>query len=227
MSKLTQRNIEILRIIVEEYIKTWELLWSKNLLKKYDLWVSPATIRNDMAILEELNLIHQPYNSSWRLPTSEWLRAFVNHLMTQMPDRFIAPSSAKLDCNNFDFIHNLTYELSKTTKEISFLVLPWKNILQYSGVANFLENNYKTMWDSIYSIIKILEDKNSFMQFILSLQISWLSAFIGNENVIHYLQDYTIIVKDINFWGEKWYIWIIWWLKMDYNFNLSVIKWIL
>ena len=78
---LTERNIKILKIIVEEYLETWEVIWSKLLLKKYNLWVSPATVRNDMAKLEELELVYQPYTSAGRLPTTKWIRAFVDFLM--------------------------------------------------------------------------------------------------------------------------------------------------
>lgn len=86
MSQLTQRNIHILKIIIEEYIKTGEVLWSKLLLKKYDLGVSSATVRNDMAFLESLDLIYQPYNSAGRLPTAKGLRAFVNYMMQETPE---------------------------------------------------------------------------------------------------------------------------------------------
>ena len=71
MSNLTNRNIEILKIIVEEFLQTGEVLGSKSLLKKYDLGVSSATVRNDMATLETLELIYQPYNSAGRLPTAK------------------------------------------------------------------------------------------------------------------------------------------------------------
>ena len=98
--KLTERNILILKIIVEEFLKTWKLIWSKSLLEKYDLWVSPATIRNDMASLEKLELIYQPYNSAWRLPSTKWLRAFVNHLMHQKPDFFITDNSNSINNEN-------------------------------------------------------------------------------------------------------------------------------
>ena len=62
MAPLTQRNIDILKIIVEEYLETWEVLGSKLLLQKYDLWVSSATVRWDMAKLETLELVYQQYN---------------------------------------------------------------------------------------------------------------------------------------------------------------------
>lgn len=71
MSTLTPRNIEILKIIVDEYLETGTVLGSKLLLKKYDLGVSSATVRNDMAHLEKLELVYQPYNSAGRLPTTK------------------------------------------------------------------------------------------------------------------------------------------------------------
>ena len=69
MKKIDQRKVHILKLIVEEYIRTGEITGSKSLLQKHDLQVSSATIRNDMASLEKMGLIFQPYNSAGRLPT--------------------------------------------------------------------------------------------------------------------------------------------------------------
>lgn len=232
MSNLTTRNIEILKIIVEEFIETWEVLWSKALLKKYDLWVSSATVRNDMAILETLELIYQPYNSAWRLPTAKWLRAFISYLMKEMPNHFLDSKNLDIKAKDIktleDFIYNITNELSKKTGEISFFISEWNWILEYSWIANFLEKNYKMLWISIFSIIKMLEDKASFINFIPSLPLSeWVNIFIWEENIINFLKDYTIIVKPIIIDSKIWYIWLIWSLKMNYSFNISAIRWII
>ena len=128
MSQLTQRNIDILKIIVEEYLETWWVLGSKLLLQKYDLWVSPATVRWDMAKLEKLELVYQPYNSAWRLPTSKWLRAFVNYLMESTPDYFLNEKNIKIWEDKIeklsDFTHKITSELAKNTWEIAFFIIP-------------------------------------------------------------------------------------------------------
>lgn len=232
MSNLTNRNIEILKIIVEEFLQTGDVLWSKALLKKYDLWVSSATVRNDMAILESLDLIYQPYNSAGRLPTAKWLRAFISYLMKEMPNHFLDQKNVKLtqeDIKTFeDFVYNISTELAKKTWEISFFISEDAWILEYSWVSNFLENNYKMLGHSIFSIIKMLEDKTSFIKFISNLPLEqWVNTFIWEENIINFLRDYTIIVKPILLNGNIWYIWLIWWLKMNYNFNISVIRWII
>jgi transcriptional regulator of heat shock response len=229
MSQLTQRNIDILKIIVEEYLETWDVLGSKLLLQKYDLWVSPATVRADMAKLETLELVYQPYNSAWRLPTSKWLRAFVNYLMESSPDHFLQASNIKIWENKIeklaDFTHKITFELAKNTEEIAFFVIPEKHIVQYSWVATFLEQNHKRLWDSIFSIIKMLEDKFSFSKFIKSFPIhNQINIFIWEENILPFLKDYTIILKQVNIDWKIWYVWLIWSLKMNYSFNISAVR---
>lgn len=232
MVTLTQRNIDILKIIVEEYLETWQVLGSKLLLQKYNLWVSPATVRNDMARLEELELVYQPYSSAWRLPTSKGLRAFVNYLMQTTPDYFLQQNNIILWPEKIeklsDFIHKITFELAKNTWEISFFLIPEKHIVWYSGIGNFLEKNHKRLWNSIFSIIKMLEDKFNFSNFIQNFPLSQgMNLFIWEENIIPYLKDYTIIVKSVNIDGTIGYVWIIGSLKMNYSFNISAVKWII
>jgi transcriptional regulator of heat shock response len=229
MANLTKRNIDILKIIVDEYIETWVVLWSKLLLKKYDLWVSSATVRNDMATLESLELVYQPYNSAWRLPTAKWIRAFVNYLMQQTPDYFLqspslSTSKNKID-NIIDFTHKITYELWKNTGEIAFFIVPEKHINEYSWIADFLEKNHKKIWNPIFSIVKILEDKFSFQNFIQNLHInSWVNVFIWEENILPFFKDYSIILKQVMIDWNIWYIWLIWCLQMNYSFNISAVK---
>ncbi len=229
MSNLTGRNIEILKIIVEEFLQTWEVLGSKALLKKYDLWVSSATVRNDMAMLEGLELIYQPYNSAGRLPTAKWLRAFISYLMKEMPNHFLEAKDVKMKSNDVktleDFIYNITSELAKKTGEISFFISEKNGILEYSWISHFLENNYKMLGNSIFSIIKMLEDKNNFIRFISSLPLQeWVNIFIWEENIIQFLRDYTIILKPVIIDGNVWYIGLIGGLKMNYSFNISALR---
>lgn len=229
MTKLTPRNIDILKIIVDEYLTTWEVLGSKLLLQKYNLWVSPATVRGDMAKLEALDLVYQPYNSAGRLPTSKGLRAFVNYLMQSSPDYFLQEKNIKIWQEHLqqlsDFTHKITFELAKNTWEIAFFSLPGKQIMQHSWIGSFLEYNHKKLWDSIFSIVKMLEDKFHFAQFINSLpRTGDINIFIGEENILPFLQNYTIIFKEVVIDGNKGYIGIIWSLQMNYSFNISAVR---
>ena len=79
------RRLEILRAIVDEYVATQEPVGSKALAENHNLGVSPATIRNEMAVLEEEGLITQPHTSAGRIPTDLGYRMFVDQLATVKP----------------------------------------------------------------------------------------------------------------------------------------------
>lgn len=79
------RRMAVLRAIVEDFISTSEPVGSKALVDRHQLGVSPATIRNDMAALEEDGLIAQPHTSAGRIPTDKGYRIFVDRLATIRP----------------------------------------------------------------------------------------------------------------------------------------------
>ena len=80
-----QRRFEVLRAIVEDYVATEEPVGSKALAERHQLGVSPATIRNDMASLEEGGYITQPHTSAGRVPTDKGYRLFVDRLASVKP----------------------------------------------------------------------------------------------------------------------------------------------
>ena len=77
---LDERKLEVLRAIVEDYVSTSEPVGSKALVERHNLGVSSATIRNDMAVLEEEGYIAQPHTSAGRIPTDKGYRLFVDRL---------------------------------------------------------------------------------------------------------------------------------------------------
>ena len=79
------RKLAVLRAIVEDYVATQEPVGSKVLVERHQLGVSPATVRNDMAALEEEGLIAQPHTSAGRIPTEKGYRLFVDRLSQIKP----------------------------------------------------------------------------------------------------------------------------------------------
>ncbi|MFG1921586.1 heat-inducible transcriptional repressor HrcA [Cryptosporangium sp. NPDC048952] len=77
---LDERKLSVLRAIVQDYVNTEEPVGSKALAERHQLGVSPATIRNDMAVLEEEGYIAQPHTSAGRIPTDKGYRLFVDRL---------------------------------------------------------------------------------------------------------------------------------------------------
>jgi len=79
--KLDSRKQQVLMAIIQDYIVTAEPVGSRTIARKYKLGVSPATIRNEMADLEEMGLIEQPHTSAGRIPSDLGYRYYVDNLM--------------------------------------------------------------------------------------------------------------------------------------------------
>ncbi|WP_336646084.1 heat-inducible transcriptional repressor HrcA [Microbacterium sp. USHLN186] len=82
---VTERGLEVLRAIVQDYVATHEPVGSRSIVERHAFGVSAATIRNDMAQLEDEELIVAPHTSSGRVPTDKGYRVFVNHLAQLRP----------------------------------------------------------------------------------------------------------------------------------------------
>lgn len=78
---LDARKLQVLQAIVQDYVATREPVASKTLVERYRLGVSSATVRNDMAVLEDEGYITQPHTSAGRVPTDQGYRLFVDQLM--------------------------------------------------------------------------------------------------------------------------------------------------
>jgi heat-inducible transcriptional repressor len=82
---VSERGLDVLRVIVKDYVASREPVGSKSIVDRHAFGVSAATIRNDMALLEEEDLIVAPHTSSGRIPTDKGYRVFVDHLADLRP----------------------------------------------------------------------------------------------------------------------------------------------
>ena len=82
---VSERGLDVLRVIVQDYVASREPVGSKSIVDRHAFGVSAATIRNDMALLEEEDLIVAPHTSSGRIPTDKGYRVFVDRLADLRP----------------------------------------------------------------------------------------------------------------------------------------------
>ena len=113
-----ERRLAVLRAIVEDFVSTSEPVGSKALAERHRLGVSPATIRNDMAVLEEEGLIAQPHTSAGRVPTDKGYRLFVDRLATVRP---LSAAERRAIANFLDQGVDLDDVLSRTVRLLSQL----------------------------------------------------------------------------------------------------------
>lgn len=79
--ELSERKLRILQAIVRDFIRFAEPIGSRTLSRKYDMGISPATIRNEMSDLEEMGFLTHPHTSAGRVPSDKAYRLYVNELM--------------------------------------------------------------------------------------------------------------------------------------------------
>lgn len=122
-----ERRRAVLCAIVESYVSTSEPIGSKALATRPGLGVSPATIRNDMAILEEEGLITQPHTSAGRIPTDKGYRYFVDHLAgTSLPGPHQRAISVFLSdaVDLSDVVERSVRLLSQLTRQVAVVQFP-------------------------------------------------------------------------------------------------------
>lgn len=83
MNELTSRQKELLSAIIQEYVESAEPVGSEGLAQKYNLGVSPATLRNEMAVLTEAGFLQKPHVSAGRIPTDFGFRFYIKNLMQE------------------------------------------------------------------------------------------------------------------------------------------------
>src|SRR5215467_11698813 len=81
MADLSRRAQKILHAVVTEYLQSGDAVGSRTITRRHDLGLSPATVRNVMADLEELGLLEQRHTSAGRVPTESGLRFFIDSLL--------------------------------------------------------------------------------------------------------------------------------------------------
>jgi heat-inducible transcriptional repressor len=125
---LDERKMDVLRAIVEDYVATQEPVGSRALVERHHLPVSPATVRNDMAVLEEEGYIRQPHTSAGRVPTNRGYRLFVDKLSRVKPlspaerraiERFLV-GAVDLD----DVVHRAVRLLAQLTRQVAVVQYP-------------------------------------------------------------------------------------------------------
>lgn len=156
---LNERKKKILQIIIEDYISSAEPVGSRTIARKYDLGLSPATIRNEMSDLELLGYLEQPHTSAGRIPSAQAYRFYVDALIE--PGTLTDNDMALIDGwynerrRNIDDIFQSTAKiLSRMTQNVSMV------LTNQQTIANFCYLKFLPL-DSQRAILCIVADDGS------------------------------------------------------------------
>lgn len=193
MTDLTERQTKILKAIIEEYIEAGEPVGSATLEKKYELGVSPATIRNEMAHLAKLGYLKQLHTSSGRAPTKQAFKFYVDHLMEEkrlsVADEVAAKE--KIWDARFDFdqlMRAAVKALAERTRTLAVAATEEGNLYR-AGYANILEIPEFYDIDVARTVLSLIEEVDQIQQlFAKSFSEGPIHLLLGDELGYDYLE---------------------------------------
>lgn len=146
-SELDERKVKILDAIIRNYLATGEPVGSRTISKYTDLNLSSATIRNEMADLEEMGYIVQPHTSAGRIPSDKGYRLYVDHLMEEK-DKEISEMK--------DFVIEKTEKMEKVLKQAAKLLASNTNYATLVSAPAYSKNKIKFIQLSAVSNTQLL-----------------------------------------------------------------------
>lgn len=170
MADLTQRQIKILKCITEEFIESALPVGSETLEKKFNLGISSATIRNEMASLTQLGFLKKGHLSAGRCPTSMGLKYYVRNLMTpknmSVSDEIGVKEKVWGYRNEFEkLLKETTRELAQKTRSLAIATTDQGSIFNY-GASNLLEEPEFYNIDVTKTVLSLLDNPNFWFEII-------------------------------------------------------------
>ena len=197
--ELTERKLKILQAIITDFIRNAEPVGSRTLSKLIEMNISPATIRNEMADLEEMGYLYHPHTSSGRVPSDKAYRLYVNHMMDKYELEQREKQRIKRELNAH------IAELERTVRHASELLADMTNLTSFATLEDvrdmslFLQGMTKIFAYPEYSTIEnarpfleMVDDRDRFAN-ELATRGEGLSITIGRENSERIAPGSTII----------------------------------
>ena len=197
--ELTERKLKILQAIITDFIRNAEPVGSRTLSKMLDMNISPATIRNEMADLEEMGYLYHPHTSSGRVPSDKAYRLYVNNLM----DRYELEQVEKQRIKRELRAHMA--ELERTVRHASELLADITNLTSFATLEDmrdislflqgmtriFAHPEYKTI-EQARSFLEMVDDRETLAS-ELAERDEGLTITIGGENSARIVPGSSII----------------------------------
>ena len=225
----TDRRLEILRAIVDEYVETQEPVGSKAIAEKRALGISPATIRNEMAVLEEEGFITQPHTSAGRIPTDRGYRLFVDKLSAVKP---LSTAERRAIETFLEGAHDLDEVVKRSaklladiTKQVAVVKYPkigdssGREMRAISGTAN-LARSGEDLGPALSPILEALEEQVVLLR-LLSDAHPTVHVTIGSEQQDMNLQTTSLVSVG---YGSDASLGILGPTRMDYAGSMAAVS---
>lgn len=222
---VNERQTHILRLVINEYVRTAEPVSSKQLCERYRLPCSSATVRNDMAVLEELGYIAQPHTSAGRVPTEKAYRYYIKEqqvpkqpLRVHITIRRAQPRQMTAE----ERLHHIGTALAQAADEAVMLATsrPWSTTV---GVAHLLRKPEFGSQEAIRDLASTLERFDAAYQDLLQNAPDDVTVLLGDESPFgEGISSIVVRLKLPN--NVRGVMGLVGPLRMDYIKNMALIN---
>ena len=228
---LDERKMQVLRAIVTDYVASREPVGSKALVERHQLGVSPATVRNDMAVLEEEGYIAQPHTSAGRIPTDKGYRLYVNGItdaqMTELPsgiDRSARAIEAHVNSHvdkSDRAIRSAVDSLVELTGNFGFA--SFGTHLYMNGMTQLFSQPEFVEGDHVQAIARLIDNIEPWLHEAAPNEP--LNVFIGSENPIGKSSGATLIISKFRSpFSDNSYIGVIGPTRQNYRRTMELVR---
>lgn len=227
---LKERQKSILEAVIREYIRTARPVASQEIVGRYHVPVSPATVRNDMVELDEMGYLEQPHTSAGRIPTDQGYRFFVDEIGD--PHRIFSREQAVL---NALFAEDEEDFFSTVAKTVAHLSRGFTMVGSYEHAAFYKAGFSDVLTEPEFNDVSFAREFGELVDSIDESLARLLSdadfdeprAFIGRENPIQDAQSYGMIISSVQSpHSGKTVVAILGPKRMDYHKNISVVNYL-
>lgn len=227
---MKERQHQLLLAIIDNFIRTAVPVGSRTIVREYKLKVSPATVRNEMAKLEEKGLIIQPYTSAGRVPTAKGYRFFVEAQQASAAEEKLAKADfiQKLEQYQNQLDRQKVYQavdvLSRVVENIAFATLPDNHQTIFIGLSNVLKQpEFMAHPEQASQVVEVLE--RNFLSLLDSLEIDEeVRVYIGEENLIQQFQSCSMLITRYTLGGRQGFLGILGPMRMRYAYNKAALE---
>lgn len=221
--EITDRQKDILNVLIGKYIQSAEPVSSKEIQKERGFGLSSATIRNEMQKLADEGFISQPHTSAGRIPTDKGYRFYVNNLLQEKKNKPVSvPEKENLAAEDeVKFLRSITKDLADSSSALAFTFSD--NVFWKEGWNRIFREPEFREKDLLEEFADFLEDfEKDIQDFELD---SELKIFIGKENPFNKVKDFSIIISRCRFpKKEKGYLGIVGPKRMAYDKSIESIN---
>jgi transcriptional regulator of heat shock response len=228
MESITDRQREILMAIIKEFMESADEIGSLSLLEKYDLGVSSATIRNEMAHLMDMGLLEKSHISSGRHPTDQALRLYVTKIvggsrLNPVVAVQIRQGIFRERFSRDSIVKSILRILADKGEGVAFIV--FNEDTRYYGLTNLFKYEELCNIEDLERIVELLEDDNFMMQMLSQFNNSGVALLIGEETGVKGLNECSIAFTRIKLpQSDNGYVGILSSKRMNYENVVPALK---